>query len=130
MIYKVLSTSAYVYAVLVIFGPKQIVEEDANGRYRSLVRVLPSLLMKRMGAHLEATKPVSQDSTGFLNVGVGADANIVFTKNSESWLQRTMRSIKRSCCVYLPDLASIMWLLSTMVKRQLIGRLLNHSMWC
>jgi hypothetical protein len=31
---------------------KAVIGEDANGRYRSLVRVLPSLLMKRMGAHL------------------------------------------------------------------------------
>jgi signal transduction histidine kinase/ActR/RegA family two-component response regulator len=75
LIYKGLSTSAK--AVLVIFGPKQIVEEDAIGRYRSLVRVLPSLLMKCMGAHLEATEPVSQASTGLLNVGVATDANIV-----------------------------------------------------
>jgi signal transduction histidine kinase/CheY-like chemotaxis protein len=71
-IYKVLSTSAK--AVLVIFGPKQIVEEDAQARYRSLVRVLPSVLMKSMGAHLEATKPVSQATTGLPNAGVSTDA--------------------------------------------------------
>jgi hypothetical protein len=45
------STSAK--AVLVIVGPKQIVERDAQGRYRSLVRVLPSVPMKCLGAHLE-----------------------------------------------------------------------------
>jgi signal transduction histidine kinase/CheY-like chemotaxis protein len=70
-IYKALSTSAK--AVLVIFGAKQIVEEDAQGRYRSLVRVLPSVLMKCMGAHLEVTEPVSQPSTGLLNKGVSTD---------------------------------------------------------
>jgi CheY-like chemotaxis protein len=69
MIYKALSTSAK--AVLVIFGPKQIVEDDAQGRYRSLVRVLPSVLMKCMGAHLEATDPVSQASTGRLRLNAG-----------------------------------------------------------
>jgi CheY-like chemotaxis protein len=70
-IYKVLSTSAK--AVLVIFGPKQIVEEDAQGRYRSLVRVLPSVLMKCMGAHLDATEATSQASTGLLNARVSTD---------------------------------------------------------
>jgi CheY-like chemotaxis protein len=73
-IYKVLSTSAK--AVLVIFGPKQSAEEDAQGRYRSLVRVLPSVLMKCMGAHLEATEPISQASTGLVNAGVSTGANI------------------------------------------------------
>ena len=70
-IYKALSTSAK--AVLVIFGPKQIVEEDSQGRYRSLVRVLPSVLMRCMSTHLEATKPVSQASTGLLNAGTSTD---------------------------------------------------------
>jgi hypothetical protein len=44
-------------AVLSLFGPKQIVEEDAQGRYRSLVQFVPSVLMKCMGAHLDATDP-------------------------------------------------------------------------
>jgi hypothetical protein len=60
--------------------------------------VVPSVLMKCMGAHLDATGPVSQASTGLLNAGDSTDGK--YQELSESQLQRTTAINQRSCYVY------------------------------
>jgi len=55
------TVSDFSKSLLVIFGPTLRVE-DAQGRYRSLVKLLPSVLMKGMSAHLQSIERVSRDS--------------------------------------------------------------------